>query len=135
MYIQAYDETAHKTAVEQLASIKSLSGKGVTSIEVLSAQEPRPAGCVAFPVSSAVAVFLHVKGRVDLDSEIDKAAKKLDKTRQNIAKQQKLLADPKYLEKTPQDLQDDARKKLADLTSEAAGFEGTIKQFEGLKLE
>lgn len=135
MYIQTYDETAHKTVADQLASIKSLSGKGVTSVDIVPGTDSRPAGSVAFPVSSAAAVFLHVKGRVDLDAEIEKANKKLERTRQSIAKQQKLLADPKYIEKTPQNLQEDAKRKLGDFESEAKGFEGTIKQFEDLKLE
>ncbi|KAK7907877.1 tRNA synthetases class I-domain-containing protein [Apiospora marii] len=135
VYIQTYDETAHKTVADQLASIKSLSGKGVTSVDIVPGTDSRPAGSVAFPVSSAAAVFLHVKGRVDLDAEIDKANKKLERTRQSIAKQQKLLADPKYIEKTPQNLQEDAKRKLGDFESEAKGFEGTIKQFEDLKLE
>jgi valyl-tRNA synthetase len=116
-------------------SIKSLSGKGVTSIEVLSASDSRPTGCVAYPVSSAATVFLHVKGRVDIDNEIDKANKKLQKTRAAIQKQQKLLNDTAYQQKASVSLQEQDRKKLADLESEANGFEGTIKQFEGLKLE
>ncbi|KAI3323443.1 tRNA synthetases class I-domain-containing protein [Xylariaceae sp. AK1471] len=135
VFIQTYNETAYQTATEQIQSIKSLSHKGVTSIEVIPGSQSRPAGCVAFPVSSAAAVFLAVKGRVDIDNEIAKATKKLDKTRAAIAKQQKLLADPAYQEKVAATLQDADRKKLTDLESEANGFEGTIKQFEGLKLE
>lgn len=133
--MQAYDETAHKTASEQVQSIKSLSGKGVTSIEILPGSVPRPAGSVTFPVSSSAAVFLHVKGRVDIDNEINKASKKLEKTQAAISKQQKLLADTGYLAKVTAALQEADRKKLGDLESEAKGFEGTIKQFEDLKLE
>ncbi|KAI0116842.1 tRNA synthetases class I-domain-containing protein [Daldinia grandis] len=135
VFIQTYDDTAYQTAVDQVQSIKSLSGKGVTGIEVISGSNTRPAGCVAFPVSSAAAVFLHVKGRVDIDDEISKANKKLDKTRAAITKQQKLLADTNYQQKVAAALQEADKKKLADLESEAKGFEGTIKQFEGLKLE
>ncbi|KAI1847381.1 hypothetical protein JX265_005560 [Neoarthrinium moseri] len=135
VYVQTYDETAHKTAVEQVQSIKSLSGKGVTSIEILSGSDSRPAGCVAYPVSSAATVFLHVKGRVDIDGEIDKATKKLQKTRAAIQKAEKLLNDPAYQQKADAALQENDRKRLGDLESEAKGFEGTIKQFEGLKLE
>ncbi|KAI0843014.1 tRNA synthetases class I-domain-containing protein [Hypoxylon sp. FL0890] len=135
VFIQTYDETAHQTAVDQVQSIKSLSGKGINSIEVIDSSHPRPAGCVAFPVSSSAAVFLHVKGRVDIDDEINKASKKLEKTRGAIAKQQKLVNDPGYQQKVAAALQEADRKKLADLESEAKGFEGTIKQFEALKLE
>lgn len=120
---------------EQVQSLKSLSGKGVTNIETLSGSEARPSGCVAFPVSSSAAVFLRVKGRVDLDNEIAKASKKLEKTRAAITKQQKLLADAGYLSKVSEALQEADRKRLLDYESEAKGFEATIKQFEDLKLE
>ncbi|KAI5861848.1 tRNA synthetases class I-domain-containing protein [Durotheca rogersii] len=134
-FVQTYDATAHATAVEQVQSIRSLSGKGVRSIAVLSGADARPAGCVAFPVSSAAAVFLHVKGRVDIDDEIARAARKLARTRAALAKQQRLVDDPSYRQKVAPALQDADRKRLADLASEAKGFEGTIKQFEDLKLE
>lgn len=118
-----------------MTSIKSLSGKGVTSIDVLSSDKPRPQGCVAFPVGSNAAVFLHVKGLVDLDAEITKAAKKLEKTRANIDKQRKMVTDPGYLEKVAVATQQQDKQKLVDLETEAKGFEGTIEQFKQLKLE
>jgi valyl-tRNA synthetase len=133
--IQTYDDASLKTAREELQSIKSLSGKGVTSVEVIDAAAGRPAGCVVWPVSAGAAVFLHVKGRVDIDAEIAKAAKKLEKTGQQIERQRKLISDPKYIEKVLAELQEADKKKLTDLESEAAGFQATIKQFEDLKLE
>jgi valyl-tRNA synthetase len=86
-------------------------------------------------VSSAAAVFLHVKGRVDIDGEIQKASKKLDKTNLGIEKQKKILDDPSYKEKASTELQDVEKRKLADLETERKGFEETIKQFETLKME
>ncbi|EON97887.1 putative valyl-trna synthetase protein [Phaeoacremonium minimum UCRPA7] len=135
VFIQAYNDGSFKTATEQVTSIKSLSGKGVTSIDVLSSDKPRPQGCVAFPVGSNAAVFLHVKGLVDLDAEITKAAKKLEKTRANIDKQRKMVTDPGYLEKVAVATQQQDKQKLVDLETEAKGFEGTIEQFKQLKLE
>lgn len=88
-----------------------------------------------FSVSSAAAVFLHVKGRVDIDGEIVKASKKLDKTKAGIEKQKKILDDPAYKEKVSPELQEVERRKLGDLETEKNGFEETIKQFETLKLE
>lgn len=80
-------------------------------------------------------MFLYVKGRVDIDSEIDKANKKLQKTRGAIQKLQKLLGDSAYQQKADAGLQEADHKKLQDFESEVTGFEGTIKQFEDLKLE
>lgn len=78
---------------------------------------------------------MHVKGRVDLDGEIAKANKKLEKTIAGIEKQKKILDDPTYQKKASLELQEVEKKKLEDLEVEQRGFEETIKQFETLKLE
>jgi valyl-tRNA synthetase len=118
-----------------MQSIRSLCGKGVTSISILSSTDSRPSGCVVFAVSSSAAVFLHVKGRVDIDGEIAKASKKLEKTMLGIERQKKILADEGYREKVAPELQVVEERKLGDLEVERKGFEETIKQFEGLKVE
>jgi valyl-tRNA synthetase len=135
IFIQAYDAASHKTVLEQKSSIRSLSGKGPVDIEILSPDHTRPTGCVAFPVSSAVSVFIYVKDRVNFDEEIVKATKKLEKTRAAAQKQHKLLQDPVYLEKSPVATQNTDKKKLVDLESEVNGLETTIEQFKLLKLE
>jgi valyl-tRNA synthetase len=123
------------TVKEQVASIKTLAGKGIKDVEILGPDAARPAGCVAYPVSTEAAVFLHVKGRVDLDAEIAKAQKKLEKTKSNVQKQEKILSDPAYLEKVSAAVQETDQKRLADAKLELHSFEETIKQFEQLKLE
>jgi valyl-tRNA synthetase len=118
-----------------MQSIRSLTGKGVSSIKVLSSTDSRPAGCVVTSISASAAVFLYVKGRVDIDGEISKAAKKLEKTRQGIERQKKILGVERYKEKVGDELQEVEKQKLSDLEAEARGFEETIRQFQGLKLE
>lgn len=135
MYVQTYDDRSYKTAGAELASIKSLSGKGVSSIEVYSKDQEKPAGCVVFAVSSSAAVFLHVKGRVDVDAEIKKAQVKLQKASEGATKQKKILADPNYKQKVSAELQEVEKRKLADLESEIRNYEETIEHFETLKLE
>lgn len=90
---------------------------------------------MVYAVSASAAVFLHVKDRVDLDGEIAKANKKLEKTLAGIDKQKKIIDDPKYQEKASLELQEAEKKKLVDLEVEQRGFEETIKQFETLKME
>lgn len=72
---------------------------------------------------------------VDIDGEISKATKKLEKTKQGIEKQKKILGDESYKEKVSEELQEVEKRKLADLETERSAFEETIKQFEVLKLE
>jgi valyl-tRNA synthetase len=135
IFIQAYDAASYKTVSEEKSSIRSLCGKSAMKIDIISPGHARPAGCVAFPLSSAVSVFIHVKGRVNLDEEIAKATKRLEKTHAAVQKQRKLVSDPAYMEKVAVATQNADKKKLADLESEANGFEATIEQFEQLKLE
>lgn len=135
MIIQAHDEVTLATCQAQIASITSLAGKTITKVNVIAADAPRPAGCVSYPVGTEASAFLHVKGRVDLDGEISKAQKKIDKAKQAIQKQEKLLADPKYLSKASDAVRETDEKKLADGKSQLKSFEETIKQFEQLKLE
>lgn len=135
VYVQAYNDKTLETIKAQIAAIRSLGGRGIASLEILTPSDQRPAGCVVFPVSSASAVFLLVKGRVDLDGEIEKARKKLDKAAGFVYKQRKLLNDPAWIAKAPEATKEIERKKLEDLESQVAGFEATIEQFERLKLE
>ncbi|KAI9680110.1 MAG: hypothetical protein M1817_005127 [Caeruleum heppii] len=135
VYVQTYDDEALQIAREQVHSIKSLCGKGVASIEVLSKEDARPAGCVVFAVSSSAAVYLHVKGRVDIDAEISKAQGKLQKASDGASRQQKILNDPGYQQKVAQDLQEAEKKKLADLEVEMRNLEDSMQQFERLKME
>lgn len=86
-------------------------------------------------MSAAAAVFLHVKGRVDLDAEIAKAKTKLAKAEAAIAKTSKILSDKTYQEKVAEATKEADAKRLKDQESEARILEGTISQFEALKLE
>ncbi|TQV97359.1 valyl-tRNA synthetase, mitochondrial precursor [Cordyceps javanica] len=133
--IQTFTKAAEETCTKELISITSLAGKAVSKINTIGADAPRPAGCVAYPVSTAATVFLHVKGRVDMDAEIGKAQKRRDKATQSIQRQEKLLADAVYLQKASEAVREADEKKLADAKQELASFEATIKQFEQLKLE
>lgn len=135
VFVQALDSTTFTTVSQQLASIKSLTGKGLVNLNLLTSLDSRPAGCVVFPVSSAAKVFLHVKDRVNFENEILKASKKLEKTIQAISRQKKILEGEGYREKVSKELQEVEKKKLQDLEVERGAFEETIKQFETLKLE
>lgn len=133
--IQAHSETALATCNQEVGSIKSLSGKAVQSMVVVGPEESRPAGCVAYPVSTSATVFLHVKGRVDVEAEIVKAQTKLDKAEASIRKQEKILADAGYQAKVSEQVQELERRRLADAKQEALSFQETIRQFERLRLE
>lgn len=76
-----------------------------------------------------------MKGRVDIDGEISKASKKLDKNKQGIERQKKILSDEGFKEKVSKELQAVEEGKLGDLEVERKALEETIKQFEEIKLQ
>ncbi|PHH73835.1 hypothetical protein CDD82_5253 [Ophiocordyceps australis] len=135
VFIQAFSKTALETCHSQVASIKSLSGKAVSAIEVIGSEAPRPAGCVAYPVSTSATVYLYVKGRVDMDAEIAKAQKKLDRARATAERQQRTLDDAGYKEKVSVAVREMDEQRLADARQEEHSYGETIKQFEQLKVE
>lgn len=135
LVIQGFDADSHKTLKEQVGSIRSLSGKGVGKIDIQSPSDARPTGCVAYPIGSTASVFLHILGKVDLDGEIEKASKKLEKATQAVEKQRKLVNGAEYIAKVAVATQEADQKRLADLEVELKGYTATIEELKQLKLE
>ncbi|KAI9845962.1 MAG: Valine--tRNA ligase, mitochondrial [Thelocarpon superellum] len=129
VYIQTYDETSHRTTTEQMQSIKSLSGKGVSSMTVMRGEDGQPGGSVVFAVSSSAAVFLHVKGRVDIESEIQKTSTKLRRAQDGAARQTKILNEKGYQDKVAAQLQEVERRKLRDFEAEVKALQDSLDRF------
>ena len=74
IYIQPSDPDSSSTCTAQLASIKSLGGKAMLhgSLTILPTEDPKPSGCVVQAVGASAAVYLLVKGMIDIDAEIKK---------------------------------------------------------------
>lgn len=137
VHIKLNTTQALKTCKEQLGSIKSLGGKatqGTSSIDVLSQKEPDPAGCIPQSVGASGAVFLAVKGRIDIDKEIQKAKERRDKANEALQKQQKII-DGEGWSKMKEEAQKAEKRRLDDARSEMAVLDASVQQFEKLKLE
>ena len=80
-------------------------------------------------------MFLLVKGRVDIEAEIKKAQRKLEKASEGVKRQRGILDDEGYKKKVGDELQEVERRKLRDLEAECREFEESIQQFERLKLD
>lgn len=135
VYVQALDDTSYETAKAEVQSIRALSGKGVAHIEILSASQATPSGCAVFAVSASAAVYLEVKGRVNIDAEITKAQSKIKKAADGATKQRKILDAPDFADKVSEAVKEAEKKKLEDLMVEQRNYERSIEQFEKLKLE
>ena len=138
VHIKPSSAQAVETCKAQLPSIKSLGGKvtfGNTScITVLSPNDPDPSGCIPQSVGASAAVYLVVKGRVNIDKEIEKAKHRRDKANEAVKKQKKIIHGEGW-PKMKEEAQIIEKHKLESAESEVAIMDGSIEQFERLKLE
>ena len=136
IYIQPSSTTAASTCESQLASIRSLGGKAMFNgtLNILAPTNPKPTGCVVQAIGASAAVYLLVKGRIDIDAEIDKAKAKLAKTSEAVEKQQKMVEGENF-GKRPVEAQESERARLRDRRAEIEVLEASVGLFERLKLE
>ncbi|MCJ1478726.1 hypothetical protein MMC13_007410 [Lambiella insularis] len=135
LHIQLSSATALATCTEQLASIRSLSGKAAHAIAVLKPHDARPSGCVPFAVNAAATVFLLVKGRINIDQEIEKARRKLERAGEVVKKQEGILRDENYVRKVGEEHKEVERRKLRDAEKEVEEMQRAVEEFELLKVE
>lgn len=137
IFVQLFDESSYATCTAELPSIRSLVGKiaASSSISLLEPKAPKPAGCVVAGVSASAAVFLQVKGRVDMEAEISKAKSKILKANERVNRQRGIVEDEGWKSKVDAKLQDVEKKKLEDWEAELRELEGSLERWEALKLE
>ena len=135
VFVQATDATARNTLESELPSVRALAGKAVGTLEILPEGGERPKGCVPYSVAAGVTALLRVKGRVDIDTEIERARAKMVKAAEVVKKQKGLLGDEGFQAKVNAQTQEAERKKFSDAEAEVREMEASMQQFEALKLE
>lgn len=136
-YIQLFNAPSLETCTAQLPSIRSLSGKiGASStMTILDSAAKKPTGCVVAAVSANAAVFLKVKGIVNLENEIIKVSEKLEKGNERVKKQRGMVGDEGWQAKAGEKVHEAERKKLGDLEAEIRELEGSLQRWEAIRLE
>lgn len=132
-YVQALDVELGKTANAQQAAIRTLAGKGLTKLEILAVDAPKPRGCAVFPVSASATVFVHVQGRIDIDQEIEKAQARLASAKAAQARQEKIVGAMQGSASGA--VVEGERRKLKDAGAETSALEAALEQFQALKVE
>ena len=136
--VQLSDDASLKTCMEELTSIRSLSGKAVISggeVKIIDGKHGKPSGSVVTAVNASASVFLKVTGRIDIDAEIEKARKKLNAASDGVKKQRAMVDDESWQQKADMKVQEIERKKMENLEAECREMEESIASFEKLKLE
>ncbi|KAL8961595.1 MAG: hypothetical protein Q9183_005285 [Haloplaca sp. 2 TL-2023] len=141
LYVQLQSDTALKTLKSETQSLRSLCGKAVaasdsgSTIEMLSASESQPTGCVAQSVSAVATVLMHVKGKIDLEAEIEKAKKRLQSASISVKKQRGILEGMQGKENVREVVKEEEKRKLEDGEAEVGILRGVVERFEALRLE
>ncbi|KAJ4372269.1 hypothetical protein N0V83_004043 [Neocucurbitaria cava] len=135
-FVQSLNDTTHATlsSPTSLPSLRSLAGKTVSDIKILSPSDPAPTGCAVYTVGSSATAYLDVKGRIEIEKEITKAQDRLLKANDTITRQKKIM-DKEWEEKVSDVVKDQEREKLKTAELEAKNWQASIEQFQSLKLE
>lgn len=135
-YIQALTSTAENvlSASTSLPSLRSLTGKTVSTIKILSPNDPAPTGCAVYTVGTSATAFLDVKGRIEIDEEITKAKDRLKKANETVEKQKKIM-DEEWEAKVSEAVKEQEREKLKWAELEGTNWQKSLEQFERLKIE
>ncbi|KAL6949099.1 valine--tRNA ligase [Hanseniaspora vineae] len=130
-----YIESAsfHEIFESQKTSIVSLI-KAIDEVAVFDKNDKIPEGCVLESVNADVNVHILVKGQVDIDSEITKTEKKLEKIVKSKQSIEKTISSKDFTEKASEDVKQQTQTRLQDIVSEIDGLEATIANLQRLKL-
>ncbi|KAL1958037.1 hypothetical protein VTO42DRAFT_5249 [Malbranchea cinnamomea] len=132
--ILTYDATSYATISEEVSSIKSLGGKYVGDITVLSPENTEPPrGYAVSAVGASVAVYLKVSEEV-LQEQEEKAKANLARAQELVKKQQAIMSAAGWKEKVKPEVRELEEKKLRDAQGEAARFAEQLRALESLRI-
>ena len=80
-------------------------------------------------------MFLLVKGKIDIEAEIEKTKVKLARANEGVRRQRGIINDEGWNQKAAAAVKETERKRLGDLEAEVRALEGGLGEFERLKLE
>ncbi|KAK6435360.1 hypothetical protein LTR95_008446, partial [Oleoguttula sp. CCFEE 5521] len=84
-------DSAHATATAETVSIRSLGGKALSTLTVLSPSSSPPKNTSVYPVDSSVAVLLQLPDGLEASKVSDKVKAKLEKSEEAVARQEKAI--------------------------------------------
>ena len=132
VWVHAKDADTLATISAQTSSITALA-KGIQSLTPVQELSAVSDGCSAFVVSDKCTVYLMVKGRIDVDTEIAKTSKKIKRAEEARKKLEKARAVADYKVKVKEEVQEADRLKLVEYAAEEKTLQELISKFESLR--
>lgn len=133
VFVESANPKYFEIAESQKDSIVSLI-KAVEKVNVVSKAEEIPSGCVLAAVVPEVKVHLLVKGMIDIDAEIGKFEKKLEKSKTALTNLEKIMSSGDYESKASDAAKEKNEQSKEKTLAEIDGFQKTIENLEKLKL-
>lgn len=133
VFVESSNESFFTTVDSQKDSIVSLI-KAIDEVAVVKSSSEIPEGCVLQSVNPEVNVHVLVKGHVDIDAEIAKVQKKLEKTLKSKAGIEKIVNTADYETKANDQVKQFNKERLEHAAAEIDTLEATIANLERLKL-
>jgi valyl-tRNA synthetase len=110
----------------QRGILVSLAKLDPETLHIAPQIEERPDKALAL-VLAGVEVYLPLAGMVDIDKERARLAKELDAATRDIARAEKLLGNPGFVSKAPEDVVESEREKLAALQERKGRLEEQVR--------
>ncbi|AQZ09856.1 VAS1 (YGR094W) [Zygosaccharomyces parabailii] len=133
VYVESNHSESFETAVSQRDSMVSMI-KAIDEITVVRKASDIPEGCVLATVNPEVSVHLLVKGHIDIDAEINKVQKKLEKATKTKHSIESSISSKDYETKANAEVKEANKVRLENANAEIDGFEVTIENLKKLKL-
>ncbi|SCW01863.1 LAFE_0E08944g1_1 [Lachancea fermentati] len=133
VFIESGNEHYFETSVSQRDSIVSLI-KAIDEVTVVKSASEVPEGAVLQAVTPEVNVHVLVKGHVDIEAEISKTKKKLEKTLKTKEGIEKIMKSKDYEAKANEQAKELTMTRLENTVAEIEGLEATISNLERLQL-
>ena len=133
IYLLTKDAETAKSITNEVSSIKALVGKSLNTVTPTLNASELPDGLTANVVSEACTVYLMVKGRIDVDTEISKTQKKIAKLEAAREKLEKAMAVKDYQTKVKAEVQQADAERLVAYKEETKTLDELIAKFEDLR--
>ncbi|KAK9709947.1 valine--tRNA ligase [Basidiobolus ranarum] len=132
IYITVGKDEMRDLLAKETRSIVTLT-KGCKQAVVLGGSDSVPAGCALATVTEDINVLLMIKGQVDIDAEVEKLNKKLEKVQTSLTTLNKKISIPDYESKVRADIREMNETKIKGYQSEIEGITNSIQNFLSLK--
>ncbi|EGN97199.1 hypothetical protein SERLA73DRAFT_110363 [Serpula lacrymans var. lacrymans S7.3] len=132
LFVHAQSNEEEALFKSQTPTLVALT-KGCKSVEVIRSSNDVPPGCGSAVVTSTVAVYILVRGLINLEAEIAKCDKKINLSRLNFEKVNKVISQPEYEDTVPTTVRAANEEKRKTLEAEIATLELSRQMFTDLK--